>query len=306
MRILIIEDDPLWSKRLIKLADSAGFTYDLVENWTRAFSLVKSGEYFGILSDLSLLGDSESGLQTLALMESFKPPKTIVITTYLDPRLYERCISISFVEEAITKPDFEYHFDLLNKFFEGKLSKSVYLQQEDDLEMEEGSKRNVFVVHGRNEDVRQEMFSFLRSLDLNPIEWSEAIHYSGAGSPFIGDVLDAAFRRARVVIVLLTPDDEVRLKKDFLKKNDHDFEGRLTGQARPNVLFEAGLAFGHKPERTVLVEIGQTRPFSDVAGRNTIRFKDTPASRNELAARLETAGCVVKRKGSDWLNAGKF
>ena len=35
--------------------------------------------------------------------------------------------------------------------------------------------RDVLVVHGRNEDLRRSMFEFLRSIGLNPIEWSMAV-----------------------------------------------------------------------------------------------------------------------------------
>lgn len=52
--------------------------------------------------------------------------------------------------------------------------------------------RKVFVVHGRNEPARKGLFDFLRSIGLDPIEWSEAIRLTGKGSPHIGEVLDAA------------------------------------------------------------------------------------------------------------------
>src|SRR6185369_8896119 len=52
-------------------------------------------------------------------------------------------------------------------------------------------------------------------------------------------VRDAMFAKAAAVVVLLTADDEARLKKEFRKSSDAAFEKTLTGQARPNVLFEA-------------------------------------------------------------------
>ena len=69
-------------------------------------------------------------------------------------------------------------------------------------------RRPIFVVHGRDELARAAMFDFLRSLGLIPIEWSEAVHATGRPSPYVGDVLEAAFRRAQAVLVLMTPDDE--------------------------------------------------------------------------------------------------
>jgi hypothetical protein len=58
-------------------------------------------------------------------------------------------------------------------------------------------KRSVFVVHGRNEDLRRAMFEFMRSINLAPMEWTHAVELTGIGSPYIGQVLDAAFDNAR-------------------------------------------------------------------------------------------------------------
>lgn len=89
---------------------------------------------------------------------------------------------------------------------------------------------------------------------------------TGEPSPYVGTILDTAFREAAAIVVLLTPDDEARLRKRYRKANEPKYETSLTGQARPNVLFEAGMAFGHNPGRTVLVQMGtDLRPFSDVA-----------------------------------------
>lgn len=166
--------------------------------------------------------------------------------------------------------------------------------------------KKVFVVHGRDEDRRRAMYAFLRSLGLQPLEWSSAVRESGSASPYIGQVLDAAFAAVRAVVVLLTPDDLVRLRDDLLKRSDPPFEKRLTGQARPNVLFEAGLAFGRHPDQTVLVEIGDMRPFSDVAGRHVVRLNNSAEARTDLANRLSAAGCDVDLSGKDWLSEGDF
>lgn len=164
----------------------------------------------------------------------------------------------------------------------------------------------VFVVHGRNEDARDALFQFLRTLGLQPIEWTQAIEMTGEPSPYVGTILDTAFREAEAVVVLLTPDDEARLKRKYRKQRDPAYEKRLSGQARPNVLFEAGMAFGTNPEKTVLVQLGDTRPFSDVAGRHLVHLSNHAASRQELAAKLENAGCKVDKTGTDWLTAGDF
>jgi predicted nucleotide-binding protein len=165
--------------------------------------------------------------------------------------------------------------------------------------------RSVFVVHGRNEELRRAMFDFLRAIGLSPIEWSRAVSMTGTGSPYIGDVLDAAFAQAKAVVVLLTPDEVAYLQPAYGSHSD-DPETQPEPQARPNVLFEAGMAFGRQPKHTILVEVGTMRPFSDVTGRNVIRMTNDMAKRQELANRLATAGCNVNVTGVDWHTAGDF
>jgi hypothetical protein len=40
------------------------------------------------------------------------------------------------------------------------------------------------------------MFEFLCALGLQPIEWSQAVKATRTGTPYVGQVLDAAFARA--------------------------------------------------------------------------------------------------------------
>jgi predicted nucleotide-binding protein len=164
--------------------------------------------------------------------------------------------------------------------------------------------RAVFVVHGRNLKARNGLFTFLRALGLQPIEWIQAIRMTGEPSPFVGTVLDGAFREAAAIVVLFTPDDEARLKKPYRKANDPAYERILSGQARPNVLFEAGVALGRNPTSTVLVQIGELRQFSDIAGRHIMHLTNDASSRRELASKLETAGLRVDTSGTDWLREG--
>ena len=170
----------------------------------------------------------------------------------------------------------------------------------------DGDSRNVFVVHGRNLAIRDQLFTFLRALDLHPLEWSEAVGMTGQPSPYIGDILDAAFLRAQAVVVLLSPDDVVRLRQELWTDDESPTETELSGQARPNVLFEAGMAMGRFPDRTVLVELGSIKPFSDIAGRHVIRLNNNTERRQEFAQRLQSAGCLVNLSGTDWHNAGTF
>jgi predicted nucleotide-binding protein len=164
----------------------------------------------------------------------------------------------------------------------------------------------VFVVHGRNEALRKSMFDFLRALGLKPLEWQKALQMAKGNNPFIGDVLEEVMAKAQAVVVLFSPDDEARLRTELQTKGDPATEKKLMGQARPNVLFEAGLALGKHPEKTVLVEVGKLRKFSDVAGRHVVRLTNDYAKRNDLAERLAKIGCAIDKVGDDWTKTGHF
>jgi len=164
----------------------------------------------------------------------------------------------------------------------------------------------VFVVHGRNEKIRKALYAFLRSLGVQPIEWNKALTMTRKGSPYVGEVLDAAFDKAKVIVVLFTPDDEAKLKTEFIKSGDPSFERKLTGQPRPNVLFEAGMAFGRQPNATILVQVGKIRAVSDVAGRHIVHLTNSMSSRQQLIAKLKATGLAVDDIGEDWHTEGDF
>ncbi len=164
----------------------------------------------------------------------------------------------------------------------------------------------VFVIHGRDTKRKVAMFDFLRAIGLRPIEWSQARSMTGKGAPYIGEILEVAFGQAQAVVALLTGDDEARLLPE-LHEADEQTES-LRRQPRANVLFEAGIAMGTHPERTVFVEVGHLRPFSDFGGRHSVRFSSKPSveNRQEIAMRLRDAGCAVDISGTDWHTSGDF
>lgn len=167
----------------------------------------------------------------------------------------------------------------------------------------EDMNKKVFVIHGRNEKIRKSFFEFLRSIGLQPIEWNQAIKLTGKSSPYIGEIIEAGLNEAKSIIVLFTPDETATLKEEFIQNPE---ERHPVPQSRPNVVFEAGMAMGKNPDRTVLVEIGNIREISDIIGRHVVKFNGTPKKRKELITKLKNAGCNVDDSGSDWLEAGDF
>ena len=157
-------------------------------------------------------------------------------------------------------------------------------------------KSKIFVVHGRNATARDGMFSFLRALGLQPIEWDQAIQLTGTGSPYIGEILNEALNDAQAIVVLMTPDEIAYLRSEYAN-GDNDPEAQPAAQARPNVLFEAGMAMGRNSERTVFVELGEVRLFTDVIGRHAVRIDNSVPKRKALALRLQTALLSLERFG---------
>ncbi|MBU4616218.1 nucleotide-binding protein [Rhodococcus sp. GG48] len=167
--------------------------------------------------------------------------------------------------------------------------------------------RRVFLVHGRNSAVRDDFVEFLRALDLKIVGWEEAVTATGqGGAPYIGDVLTAGMDMAGAVVVLFTPDDLGMAKAEFQYPEDERHETQLTGQARLNVIFEAGMAMERDRSRVVLVEVGRVRAMSDTSGVHVIRLRDNIEVRKALVSRLKAVGLSVDDSGEKWREIGNF
>jgi len=183
---------------------------------------------------------------------------------------------------------------------------SVALRASTDMDHPppQGDPNSIFVVTGRDTRTTAALAAVLRSLGLRIIEWEQAVAKTGLPNPYVGDVVQTGLRMAAAAIVILTPDDLVMLRPDLLGDEDGVDERELRGQARPNVYYEAGIADAIGRERTVIVEIGSPKSFSDAAGRHVVRYDGSAGKRNALAERLRLAGLAVDTTGEDWLNVG--
>ena len=172
--------------------------------------------------------------------------------------------------------------------------------------MSEQKREKVFVIHGRNTAIRDAMFEFLEAIRLSAIEWNEAVKLTGKPLPYIREIIDAGFANAQALVGILTGDDVARLHPDFCTENDPSYETQFTPQARPNVLLELGMALALHPDQTVLIQVGDIRPLSDLGGLHILRFDNSVAKRQELAQRLELTGCKIVLDGTRWHTAGIF
>jgi predicted nucleotide-binding protein len=208
----------------------------------------------------------------------------------------------NFIESAVLKAK-DSSSVMQRKNDETTANSGIAISNSDDIK----SKR-IWVIHGRNEKLVRDIFSFLRAIDLHPIEWSEARAKTGVSSPYIGEILKAGFDYAQAFVVMLTGDDEAKLRNEYIKQNDPHYERNLTPQARQNVIFEAGMAFGRDPGRIIFVQQGNLRPFSNISGIHILELNNTPQARIEFISRLKSAGCDVPDVATrqDWLIEGDF
>jgi predicted nucleotide-binding protein len=168
---------------------------------------------------------------------------------------------------------------------------------------------SIFVVHGRDKALTDDMYAFLRAIGLNPMEWDHAIdRASGGANPIVGEVINTAMKKAQGVMVLLSPDEEAKLKSKFAGTRDKKNRlHTLEGQPRPNVIFEAGLALGAHSDKTILVQVGDIRDISDIAGKHMAHFDGSAASRKNLVRRLQKKlKFKVDTVGNHWLEVGNF
>jgi predicted nucleotide-binding protein len=166
--------------------------------------------------------------------------------------------------------------------------------------------KNVYVIHGHNQVIRDAMYAFLRALGLQPIEREIAVDWTGEAAPFVDRIIDVAFEHAQAVIVLLTAEDKIRLREKFWDEHDKNNEKIFRTQSSQDQIFEVGYAFGKAPTRTILVQIGDVKLFTDIEGRYISNFTGSASDRHTLKNQLKRAGCVVEDKGISWLSAGNF
>jgi predicted nucleotide-binding protein len=164
--------------------------------------------------------------------------------------------------------------------------------------------KKVFIIHGRNIAARTAIEHFVRSLALDPIDFDQLAADQG-GSPFIGDIVRSGLDKAQGIIALFTPEEFSSLRPEH--RGSHEKAEYLQRwQARPNVIFEAGMAYGLARERTTIVTLGSDIAlFSDVDGVHVVRLTNSVDSRRKLRQRLIGMKCEVDQRSDVWTDVGR-
>ena len=219
-----------------------------------------------------------------------------IMLPVLNDNINYQSLKASSLESSIKS--FNKDYLILNNFPKEKYRKCYYIHMED-IYMKN---KKIFIIHGRNIDAYREFVSFLTALRLDPIEWDQAIRLTNKPSPYIGEIVDAGFQESQAIIVLLTPDEKVELRKE-LQKSSNDSIDRY--QARPNVIFEAGAALSKYPQQTIFVKMGSQSLWSDIDGIHIITISNNINDRNALINRLQVCGCPIDTTASQlWITQG--
>lgn len=165
--------------------------------------------------------------------------------------------------------------------------------------------RNVFLVHGRDDEFAGRVRELLSLLGLRVLEWEPLVRAAGRGpAPMLREIIQDGMRRAQAIVVLLTPDDVVSLHPDLRSAREDPHELVPQCQPRPNVLMELGAALFAFPDATIVVKAGRLRPMADLGGVNFVDF--AVGGESKLVSRLLVAGCTVDDSGQEWRRRSRF
>lgn len=178
-------------------------------------------------------------------------------------------------------------------------------EKEELASTDQPNRRAVFIIHGRNLEAKKQVGIFLRACGLTPVNFDD-VRAAMGGTPTIADIIERGMHQAQGVIALFTEDEFAALRPQFRSTLDRPDEV-VRWQARPNVIFEAGMAFGRDRNRVVFVLLGNPALFSDVAGVHVLRPTNDPTGdRKVLWDTLRKGlGCLVEDSTS-WVDAGDF
>lgn len=168
------------------------------------------------------------------------------------------------------------------------------------------SKRYVFVVRGRDKPAYDALAALLAAFDLRIVTWDDATRGVGSGTPHTLDIVRSGIEMSDAVVVLMTPDDLGQVKPEYGLVGDDPREAKASGQARQNVVFEAGWAMALNQNGVVLVRVGEVRKLSDIEGLNYVQLTNDISARRNLAGRLRNCGLAVDDSGESWRTAGTF
>ena len=139
----------------------------------------------------------------------------------------------------------------------------------------------VFVIHGRDEHIYHYLLDVLEKIGITTLPWEQAIRETSISTKQIIppnlSIVKYALEYSRCVLVLMTPDEIVKLKRICQNNNEINQEDiQIAEQSRPNVIFELGMVIGLAKENQAIhiIRYNKCRSLSNIDGLNYISFND--------------------------------
>ena len=184
----------------------------------------------------------------------------------------------------------EKDYDIFDAYFEAEVKKKLavlkglkenfeYFQKDNSLEKKVAKIKSnkIFIVHGRDNEAKLSVESFLKKLDLNPIILHEQPNKGRTIIEKFEDYSEVGF-----AVVLLTPDDIGGLKG----------EDSLKDRARQNVIFELGYFIGRLGRENVCALYKGVEKPSDLDGILYVSM-DKVDWKTELAIEINASGMQI-------------
>lgn len=179
--------------------------------------------------------------------------------------------------------------------FSGKLAKfkrlvtdvlkSLVMETKDNIEPDietkkVSSQQNIFIVHGHNEGIKNQVARFIEQIDFNPI----ILHEQASSGKTIIEKIEA-YSNVAFGIVLYTACDEGR---------EVNSDAILTKRARQNVVFEHGYLIGKIGRNNVcaLVERDIEIP-NDISGVVYVQIDKAEAWKLSLVKEMKNSGLKI-------------
>ena len=149
-------------------------------------------------------------------------------------------------------------------------------------EVVERNKRNVFIVHGRDNEAKQEVSRFIESIGLKAI----ILHEQASAGMTIIEKIERYSGDADFALVLYTPCD--------LGRGAHENNVRPNNRARQNVVFEHGYLMAKLGRQNVCALVkGQIETPNDISGVVYVSLDPAGGWKGEVVKELRECGYSV-------------
>lgn len=153
--------------------------------------------------------------------------------------------------------------------------------------------RNVFVVHGRDHAIRDEVQRVLHSLSIPTI----VLEKEGDAGQTVVEKFEREAARCEYAVIICSPDDEGHLRPKSRKASDQE---EMKPRARQNVVLELGYFLARLGRANVfLLHTGSLDMPSDLAG--VIYQPGNTNWQHKLVRELRDAGFVINQAAADRL-----